>query len=68
MGMRKYLRQIAKNRLAAVGLENVNRKMSIKKDGVENWRRALSGESGKKAEAAQMKAGMRAAMMRKKGA
>lgn len=59
MGMRKYLRQIAKERLAAVGLEKVNRKMSIQKDGVANWRRALYGESGKKAEAAQMKAGKR---------
>lgn len=66
MGMRKYLRQIAKNRLAAVGLENVNRKMSIQKDGVANWRRALYGESGEKARAAQMKAGRQAAALRRK--
>lgn len=42
MGMRKYKRQIAKARLAAVGVGNVNRKMGRVKDGVKVWRLAFA--------------------------
>ena len=55
--MRKYKRAIAKARLAAMGVGNVNRKMSVKMDGVPGWRRALYGESGKAAHRAQMNLG-----------
>jgi hypothetical protein len=55
--MRKYLRQIAKNRLDAMGVGNVNRAMSKEQDGTKNWRRAVTGNTGETAEAAQMKAG-----------
>ena len=43
MGLRKYKRQIAKARMAAAGVGNVNKKMHIKdSDGVPNWRKALT--------------------------
>jgi hypothetical protein len=40
--MRKYKRQIAKAHLRAVGVGNVNRKMSKEKGGVKVWRLALA--------------------------
>jgi len=63
--MRKYLRQIAKNRLDAMGVGNVNRAISKEQDGVKNWRRAVTGETGEAAEAAQMKAGRILQQMRR---
>ncbi len=65
MGMRKYKRQIAKARLTALGVERVNRKMRKVKDGIALWRVVLIGKTGKEAETAQMRAGFRAARMRK---
>ena len=56
---RKYLRQIAKARLTAMGVGNVNRRMGVvTADGVKNWRKATTGETGKAAEKAQMNLGM----------
>ena len=54
---RKYLRQIAKARLKVMGVGNINRKLSVKKDGVPAWKRALFGKSGEKARRAQMNLG-----------
>ena len=54
--MRKYLRQIAKARMTLMGVGNVNEKMRLKgEDGVPNWRKAVSGESGEKARRLQTK-------------
>ena len=56
--MRKYLRQIARERMTAQGIGNVNKGFSRRDaDGVPNWKKALTGESGKAAERAQMFAG-----------
>lgn len=55
--MRKYLRQIARNRMKALGVGNVNRQMSRVQDGIKNWLRALTGETGEAARQAQMKVG-----------
>ncbi len=55
--MRKYLRQMAKARLKAMGVGNVNRKMKNRKDGVPLWQAVLYGDSGKDAERAQMNYG-----------
>lgn len=52
MGLRKYKRQIAKGRMTAAGVGNVNKKMHIADEkGVVNWRKAL----GKDAERPQMR-------------
>lgn len=66
MGLRNYQRQIAKERLKALGLDKVNRRMGREQDGIKNWRRALTGETGKAAEQAQMRAGGRAVFQRKR--
>lgn len=55
--MRKYQRQIAKARLAAMGVGNVNRKMKKRKDGVPLWRAVTEGKSGMDAERVQMNYG-----------
>ena len=55
--MRKYLRQMAKARMKAMGIGNIHRKMGNKKDGVALWRAVLYGNSGKDAERAQMNYG-----------
>ena len=55
--MRKYLRQMAKARLKAMGAGSINRNMGKKKDGVALWRAVLYGKSGKDAERAQMNYG-----------
>lgn len=65
MGMRKELRQIAKARLKAAGAGNVNKKMARVVDGEKVWRRALTGETGKRAFQAQMMAGTRIAKPKK---
>ena len=57
MGMRKYRRQVAKARLRALGIDRVNRRMGWVQDGIVNWRRALTGETGEAARKAQMKVG-----------
>lgn len=65
MGVRRIRRSIAKARLAAAGVGNVNRKLSQVQDGKKNWKRALTGETGKAAERAQMLAGLKIAKPRK---
>ena len=57
MGVRSAQRQIAKARLKVMGVGNINRKLSVKKDGVPAWKRALFGKSGEKARRAQMNLG-----------
>lgn len=48
MGLRKYKRQIAKNRMAMDGVGNVGDKMHlVGPDGVPNWRRALLQDAEK---------------------
>lgn len=67
MGLRSIKRQIAKSRLAAMGVGNVNRKLARKrgKDGkqdmteIPNWKKALYGKTGAEAERAQMIEGRR---------
>ena len=67
MGLRSIKRQIAKARLAAMGVGNVNRKLARKrgKDGKQdktetpNWKKALYGKTGAEAERAQMIEGRR---------
>ena len=65
MGMRKYMRKIAKARLTAAGAGNVNKKMHRVVDGQKVWRRALTGKTGKRALQAQMIAGARIARPKK---
>lgn len=57
MGLRKYKRTIAKDRMLALGIDHVNKRLGRVQDGVANWRRALTGETGEAAEKAQMKVG-----------
>lgn len=57
MGVRSVQRQIAKARLRVMGIGNINWKLSVKKDGVQAWKRALFGKSGEKAWRAQMNLG-----------
>ena len=64
MGIRRHKRQIARARLKAMGVGNVNRQMSRVQNGVKNWRRALTGKTGASAEKAQIMAGLRAKAMR----
>lgn len=66
MGMRKYKRQVAKDRMAALGIDRVNRRFATVQDGLPNWRRALTGDTGISALKAQVRAGMIAASMRKR--
>ena len=58
MGIRSVKRQIAKARLSAMGVGNVNKKMKLKKDGVQNWKKTLYGKTGADAHRAQMNLGM----------
>ena len=45
MGLRAIKRQIAKARFAVIGVDRVNRKLSLtNKDGLQNWRVALTDE------------------------
>lgn len=58
MGLRAIKRQMAKARLAVMGVGNVNRKLKLtKEDGVPNWKKALFGKTGESAHKAQMIAG-----------
>lgn len=52
--MRKYRRQIAKERLTSMGVGDVNRKLHVMRDGLPLWKAVLTGAFGKKAEKAQM--------------
>ena len=56
MGMRKYQREIARNRIRVTGAGNVNRKMgAMNKEGVPLWRRIIFGDLAKDAEAFQLR-------------
>ena len=57
MGVRKYKRTIAKERMRALGIDRVNKRFGRVQDGLSNWRRALTGETGEAARTAQMKVG-----------
>lgn len=62
MGLRKQKREIARARLTAMGVGNVNRKMSLKndpkdRDELPNWKKALYGKTGADAHRAQMNLG-----------
>lgn len=62
MALRRIKRQIAKARLAAIGVGNVNRKMAKKKDPKDrnelpNWKKALYGKTGEEAHRVQMNLG-----------
>ena len=67
MGLRSIKRQIAKARLTAMGVGNVNRKLARKrtKDGKQdmtelpNWKKALYGKTGAEAAKAQAADGQR---------
>ena len=59
MGIRSIERQIAKSRMAAMGVGNVNKKVSGRKDDVPNWKRVLSGDMAKQGLAAQLGHGVR---------
>ena len=51
MGLRRIKRQMAKARMTAAGVGNVNKKLRlVGADGVQNWRKALT----KKGEKAQL--------------
>lgn len=55
MSMRQHQRQIAKARMAALGIDRINRKLKIRNpDGVQNWRRILTGDIAEAAERAQI--------------
>ena len=57
MGLRNVKRQIAKARMMATGVGNVNKKLRLKKGGIPNWKRALYGKTGEQAHRAQMNLG-----------
>ena len=66
MGIRSIERQIAKGRMAAMGIGNINKKMSFARkdeDGKRKepplWRRVLHGDYAKQSLAAQLGAGVR---------
>lgn len=48
MAIRRIKRQIAKAHLRAVGVGNVNKKLSMEKDGVKVWRLALMDSTATK--------------------
>ena len=58
MGLRRIKRQMAKARMTAAGVGNVNKKMRlVGEDGVSNWRKALTpaGKQAQKAKAQRIK-------------
>lgn len=60
MGLRSQKRQIARARMTAAGVGNVNKKFSYKSsDGLPNWEKALYGKSGQAAEKALVMEGMK---------
>ena len=55
--MRELIRSVAKGRLAAMGVGNVNKKLKRKKGNRPLWRVVTQGESGKEAERIQLNRG-----------
>lgn len=54
--MRKYKRQIAKDRLAAIGVDRVNRRLKVDSEGVPIWRKVLADPKAHDAQAKGKKA------------
>ena len=45
MGMRRHLRQIAKDRMRVMGFDKINKNFSVRNpEGIPNWRLALIDE------------------------
>ena len=64
MGTRNIKRQIAKGRLAAIGVKNVGKKVgAYGKDGRKAWKAAISGKTGDAAEFAQIDAAIKKAQV-----
>lgn len=59
MGIRSIERQIAKSRMAAMSVGDVNKKVSGVKGGIPNWKRVLYGDMAKRGLAAQLGQGVR---------
>ena len=61
--MRKYLRQIAKARMKAMGMDRINRRMSVTGTGdnmkTPAWRRVIDGDMAGTAERALLGQGIR---------
>lgn len=51
MGMRKYRRQVAKERLRAIGVDRVNRRLKVQSEGVAIWRKVLADDKAHDAQA-----------------
>lgn len=71
MGIRTIQRQVAKGRIAAMGIGNVNKKMSSSKSvkmgkPFKLWRSVLNGEYAKQALAAQLSNGIKSRRKLKK--
>lgn len=60
MGLRKQRREIAKARMKVLGFEGINKRLSyVSQDGLPNWRKAITGDSGKAAQKAQLMDGLK---------
>lgn len=66
MGIRSIERQIARARMKAMGVGDVNKKLGGTKDGVQNWRRVLTGDMATQGLAAQLGQGVRSRRKLKK--
>ena len=60
--MRKYLRQVAKARLRAIGVDRVNKRMNAVAEGETVWRKVLADPAAHNAQAK----GKRAVLLKKK--
>lgn len=53
MGLRKYKRQIAKDRMRVTGFDKINKNFSVRNpEGVPNWKTALIDEKAHRAQIA----------------
>ena len=66
--MRELMRSVAKGRMKAMGMDRINRRMSITPGAytVPVWRRVLTGDMAKRAEGAQRMKGLKAKRKLKK--
>ena len=64
--MREIRRQIAKARMEAAGVGNINKKMSKTRGGVKIWRILTEGKTGKQAEKEQMAYGEKIVFQRER--
>ena len=65
MGMRKYRRQVAKERLRAIGVDRVNRRLKVVADGQVIWRKVLADDKAHDAQAKGRKPVLRTRRARK---